>query len=463
LETGVSVKKTLVSILIVQGGKSSIFAMKPKRPKRYKKDQLDASAITPEIVAEWWKPRFGSSNPERMNNPLWEWLIRTRIDAYAAADRFNYPETSPWDDDFLGPAWCFARMGQSVTPLPDGRIVLISGEHEDGYDPDFKIYNDVTVYHPNGSLEIFSYPQEIFPPTDFHTATLIDGRIVVIGNLGYPQDRKKGMTQVVELDISTWRMRLIATSGDSPGWLHGQVAELSGDGRNIVVRGGLIDPVNRDETCPLLENPDQWSLNLENWQWTRITHHTWERYAFGEEGLRSLPLWKLSSLPFSMKYYPDSKPEPDQPGPRQLVPPEKWEEFLSRFGETNAKAQAEAADLYARGFNPDLEIFQSLYQPDVPHQQVPEVDTDEKEDEHEEYDEDGPFDSDEEDYSTPGDVFSGTRILINGVVVRYKEAGSKVVLTIEGKLPEEIVSALVADLQRKLGILLSLPIECQRL
>lgn len=100
--------------------------MKPKRPKRCKKDRLDASAITPEIVAEWWKPRFGTSNPERMNNPLWEWPIRTRIDAYEAADHFGYPETSPFDDQFFGPAWCSARLGQSVTIVSDCK----RSEHE---------------------------------------------------------------------------------------------------------------------------------------------------------------------------------------------------------------------------------------------------------------------------------------------------------------------------------------------
>ena len=34
--------------------------MKPKRPKRYKADRLDASAITPELALEWRAPRFGS-------------------------------------------------------------------------------------------------------------------------------------------------------------------------------------------------------------------------------------------------------------------------------------------------------------------------------------------------------------------------------------------------------------------
>ena len=44
-----------------------------------------------------------------------------------------------------GPVWCFSRFGTSLTELPDGRFVQIGGEHEDFYDPDFCIYNDVTV------------------------------------------------------------------------------------------------------------------------------------------------------------------------------------------------------------------------------------------------------------------------------------------------------------------------------
>lgn len=437
--------------------------MKTKRPKRYKKKLLDASAITPEIVAQWWKPRFGSRNPERMNNPLWEWLVRTRVEAYAAADRFGYPETSQYDENFLGPAWCFARMGQSVTPLPDGRIVLISGEHEDSYDSDFNIYNDVTVYHPDGSLDIFGYPEEIFPPTDFHTATLVGDRIFIIGNLGYPKDRRQGETQVAELDLSTWKMRLVPTSGESPGWIHSHLAELSLDRSNIFVRAGLIDTVNREGKTPLLENPDQWSLNLENWQWTRITHEKWERYAFGAEGLRTLPFWILKHLPFTLQYYTNSKPDPEKPTPQQLVPPEKWEEFLSRFGETNAKAQAEAAMIYKRGCNPDVGVYESLYQPDVPHQPLPDIESEDQEEDDEAYEEEGPFDWDEEDYSGPEGVFEGTRISVDGVVVRYKESGPQVVLTIEGALPEDTVAALVSDLQGKLEILLARPVYSQRI
>ena len=100
--------------------------------------------VTSELFREWRSPRFGQSNPQRMNNPVWEWLIKSRISAYAANERLNGPDAMK-----AGPCWCFDRFGQSSTKLPDGRTVLIAGEHEDYYDPDFYIYNDVVILHPD--------------------------------------------------------------------------------------------------------------------------------------------------------------------------------------------------------------------------------------------------------------------------------------------------------------------------
>ena len=56
----------------------------------------------------------------------------------------------------FGPVWCFNRFGGTVTKLPDGCFVHIGGEHEDFYDPDFCIYNDVIV---------IATPQFSNPPT----------------------------------------------------------------------------------------------------------------------------------------------------------------------------------------------------------------------------------------------------------------------------------------------------------
>lgn len=434
--------------------------MKPKRPKRYKPDRLDASAITPEVAAAWRTPRFGTANPQRMNNPLWEWLVKTRIDATAARARFGYP--SPFDASRPGASWCFARHGQSVTPLPDGRVILIAGEHEDSYDPDFHIYNDVTVCHPDGKLDIFGYPEAVFPPTDFHTASLIGDRILIVGNLSYSAHRKAGLTQIAELDLKTFAIRLIPSTGTPPGWIHSHVAKLAADQKSIQVRGGLIDPVTGDSPS-LVENPDTWSLDPATLQWKRLTEHPWERHVFYVEGVRVLPLWQIGRLPFAMEYNLGKIPDPDERPVEQKVPQAKWEEFQKRFGKTNPSAQADAAQLYAEGYNPDVAVFEKLFQPAVPHTAIAKPESEEEEIINEDDDESSPYDWDEEDYSQPGDVFPGTRIEVNGVVLRYKDDMDQVILTIEGKLPPETVQALIADLKGKLETLLNRPVVRQRL
>ncbi len=86
--------------------------------------------------------RFGIANPERIQDPFLEAMIRTGFSTYVAQGEFKgrVPETKE-------PGWCAQRFGQSITFLPNGCIVQIGGEHEDGYDPDFCIYNDVFVHH----------------------------------------------------------------------------------------------------------------------------------------------------------------------------------------------------------------------------------------------------------------------------------------------------------------------------
>ena len=128
---------------------------------------------------EWRSPREVSNNPTRLDNPLWKWLVRTRWDAYNANKKFSGP--SSFD---CGPTCSFHRFGMSRTDLEDVLIIYIGGEHEDHYDPDFHIYNDVTVIHPTGEISLFGYPKDAFPPTDFHSATLVENSIYVIGALG---------------------------------------------------------------------------------------------------------------------------------------------------------------------------------------------------------------------------------------------------------------------------------------
>ena len=176
---------------------------------------------------------FGRANPERMREPFWEAMIQAGVSARSARLSFAPP---PVVDH---PLWCAMRFGQSITFLPDGRIVLVAGEHEDYYDPDFCIYNDVVVQDVDGSVAIFGYPEEVFPPTDFHTATLIGGAIYVVGSLGYLGARQYGTTPVHRLDIGSLRMDRVDVGGKAPGWIYGHRADVVGPGR-IRVSGGTV-------------------------------------------------------------------------------------------------------------------------------------------------------------------------------------------------------------------------------
>jgi hypothetical protein len=68
--------------------------------------------VTPEIFAEWRFPRRGNANPEKLNNPLWEWLIETRLSAYSANEALKGPSSLD-----VGPMWCFDRFGSERTAV----------------------------------------------------------------------------------------------------------------------------------------------------------------------------------------------------------------------------------------------------------------------------------------------------------------------------------------------------------
>ena len=204
--------------------------------------------------------RFGSSNPEKMNDPFWNAMVACGTGAYAARTLFG--DESHRD----GAVWCFQRFGKSINELPNGRIIEVAGEHEDSYDADFCIYNDVIVHHGNGRFDIYGYPEETFPPTDFHTATLYGSHLYLIGTLGYFTLREPGKTQVFRLDTNNFKMERMETTGDDPGWISRHKAKLNGN--EICVTGGKIcDQLDGKATYE--DNPADYSLNLKTLIWAR--------------------------------------------------------------------------------------------------------------------------------------------------------------------------------------------------
>lgn len=225
--------------------------------------------------------KFGKTNPEEIFDPFCHYMAKSRVSAYAMKAQFESPINYHSDD----PVWCNQRFGQSMTLLPDGRALFIGGEHEDGYDPDFCIYNDLLVIHPNKSYQIFAYPKEIFPPTDFHTATLVGKEIFIIGSLGYQEDRVgnagsnpvkkltnlfKGKpspqpaTPVWKMNTDDYSIQQVVTSGDAPGRISRHHARLL-DGDNILVYGGKVSRENDEYVA----YPNRSILHLPSLTWKR--------------------------------------------------------------------------------------------------------------------------------------------------------------------------------------------------
>jgi len=221
-------------------------------------DESRLRAVSQDDFRRSFTRRFGTQNPERMSIPFWEAMVWSGVSAYQAGAYFD-----PDGDDDRDPVWCAQRFGQSLTLLPDGRAVQIGGEHEDFYDHDFCIYNDVFVHHPDKSLVIYGYPEAVFPPTDFHTATLVGDFIYVIGSLGYQGSRQFGTTPVYRLHIHTFQLERVEVNGEAPGWISShRAAHIPPN--EIRVWGGKICEVEAYEG-----NPASFVLDLDRLCWRR--------------------------------------------------------------------------------------------------------------------------------------------------------------------------------------------------
>ncbi len=203
---------------------------------------------------------FGKKNPERSEVEFWLDMVRTGASAWRA--RETYSDKSGTKDK---PIWTYQRYGRSTSVLPNGRVIEIGGEHEDWYDPDFCIYNDVTVFEVNGTINIYSYPESAFPPTDFHTATLVDNFIYIVGGLGYHEARTTGHTPVYRLDIHTFEIKEIRTSGDNPGWISRHRTSLDRNSHLVVRAGKQIIHKNGHEDY--VENDHTYHLCLHTYKW----------------------------------------------------------------------------------------------------------------------------------------------------------------------------------------------------
>ena len=224
---------------------------------------INSLNCSPDAYHEGRRRRFGNSNPQPMDVAFWRAMIRAGCSAYQARAEFG-------DTDSLNePVWCFSRFGCSFTELPDGRFVQIAGEHEDHYDPDFCIYNDVIVHTAPNEFSIYGYPESVFRPTDFHTATYVDGSLYIIGCLGYHGTREFGETPVFRLSCTDWSIEAVKTKGDNPGWIYDHTTRVSEPGVLCLSGGKVAVERNGEEIHD--DNEGEFLLNLATRSWKRVS------------------------------------------------------------------------------------------------------------------------------------------------------------------------------------------------
>ncbi|KAF2653997.1 hypothetical protein K491DRAFT_694193 [Lophiostoma macrostomum CBS 122681] len=230
--------------------------------------------VTKEQFEEGRSRRYGTANPEVMDVPFWKAMVETTIDPYVARKAFKNEDDNTGEGRCGGeegathwsnPIWTNNRHAQTRTKLPDGSVVEIAGEHEDFYDPDFLIYNDVIVWDAERELDesgspkrgntkftIYGYPKDVFPPTDNHSATYVPDQnaVFIIGNLGYGGDREErghAYTSVFRLKVGTWAMERVETTGEGPGAIWRHEAELKGN--EILVKSNGEVPGEFGDYC----------------------------------------------------------------------------------------------------------------------------------------------------------------------------------------------------------------------
>jgi hypothetical protein len=165
--------------------------------------------VTPELFREWRSPRAGAANPEILTNPVWQWLVRTRIDAYRA-NRRDGRDNHLRDFDHAV-FWRDARRERGIDePLTEDAITAFTARF--GAPPDLDLAE--RLYRP-------AVPHEAMPPVD--------------GEYFVRRVRVEGVT--LRFTTDSWSVRLVI-EGDLP---KGVVELVVGDLRDKLERLGRCE------------------------------------------------------------------------------------------------------------------------------------------------------------------------------------------------------------------------------
>jgi hypothetical protein len=126
------------------------------------------------------------------------------------------------------------------------------------------------IHDGKGKFEIYGYPKEAFPPTDFHSATLVGEWIYIIGCIGYPEQRQEGRTPVYRLKVPSWEIEEVETSGEIPSWLHGHRSNYEVERHVIRIDGGDQFAAGEGDRLQIIPNTESFELDLSSFRWRKL-------------------------------------------------------------------------------------------------------------------------------------------------------------------------------------------------
>lgn len=241
------------------------------------------------------------------------------------------------------------------------------------------------VLRPDGSVKIYGYPVDVFPPTDFHSASLCGDEILILGGLRHPDERDHNDTFVFRLQLSEFSIQRVETHGTSPHWLYDHAAELDSTGRKLVCSGGRV---THKPTGRTLENLVTWEFDLSTNTWSSKATKSFQRWILVRKDESYNELWGIEQVARA-----------------------------SRSARKDEFAEKYRLEFAARNHAVDAELFEARFAPPFPHTPIEATD---------------PY----------GDDHRVHRFAVEGVVVRIVEDMHEIAVTVEGELPSETLAAL---------------------
>jgi hypothetical protein len=171
----------------------------------------------------------------------------------------------------------------------------------------------------------------------------------------------------------------------------------------ILLRGGeVLKDVDGKPT--FIDNLDDWSLDLGKLRWTRETRRGWQQWDLLRKSGEPNELYELGSAMF-------------------------WSKGTDAFSKEQFKQ-----DRGAERVPKDPALYENRYSPPMEHKRLPD-----------------------------GDAYPVVhRRSVDGVVVRYIEGSNSVRVTVEGKLPQKALAAILEDARKKLAALERVPYAMKR-